>query len=82
MLALLTEATGPSSQTTLSALRPRVTVQNESPTTATPFETCTTCLTPRIRLAAVPSKLLTLPPKTGQRSIEAMSMPGTWTSMP
>jgi hypothetical protein len=82
MLALVTEATGPSSQTTLSAFRPRCAVQKESATTATPFVTSTTSFTPLIRLAAVASKDLTLPPKTGQRSIEAISMPGTTTSMP
>jgi hypothetical protein len=48
-----------------------------------PLVTGTTCFTPGIALAAVASKLCTLPPETtGGRSIEATSMPGTCTSMP
>src|SRR6266436_3510387 len=82
MPALVTEAPAPSSQTTLRAWRPRTAVQNESATTATPLVTWTTFFTPLMRLVAVASNDFTLPPKTGHRSIDAMSMPGTATSMP
>ena len=74
---------GPSSHSTLSALRPWSAVQKPSATTATPLVTWTTCLTPGTALAAVASKAFTLPPATtGHFSIEATSMPGTLTSIP
>ena len=80
---LLTCAIGPRSHVTLSARRPATAVENRSATTAMPWVTWTTCLTPGMALAAVASKLCTLPPETtGARSIEATSMPGTCTSMP
>src|SRR5262245_63126327 len=82
MLALDTEASEPSSHTTFRAWRPRTAVQNESAITATPLVTWTTFFTPLMRLAAVASNDLTLPPNTGQRSMEAMNIPGTTTSMP
>ena len=81
--ALETPASRPSSHSTFRALRPFSAVQKLSATTATPFVTCTTCLTPGTAFAAVASKLFTLPPAgTGGRSIEAISMPGTLTSVP
>jgi hypothetical protein len=55
---------------------------NPSATTATPFETWTTCRTPLTARAAVGSKLFTLPPATGHRSMDATSIPGTCTSIP
>ena len=42
----------------------------------------TTARTPGIALALLASNDFSVPPNTGQRSIEAMSMPGTFTSMP
>src|SRR5438874_5114737 len=80
--ALVSEAMAPSSHVTLSARRPCSADQKLVATTATPLLTCTTCLTPGTAFAAVASRDCTLPLKTGQRSIEAMSMPGTFTSMP
>ena len=54
-----------------------------SATTATPLVTWTTCLTPGTAFAAVASNALTLPPATtGHFSIDATSMPGTFTSIP
>src|SRR2546425_891628 len=82
IVALDTCAVGPSSHVTLSARRPCRAVQKLSATTATPFDTWTTSLTPLIFLAAVASKLCTLPPNTGQRSIEPTSIPGTCLGLP
>ena len=65
-----------------SALRPSIAVQVLSATTATPFEICTTCLTPGTAFAFGASKLATLPPNTGQRATTAYSMPGRRTSIP
>jgi len=42
----------------------------------------TTARTPGTALALVASYDLSVPPNTGQRSIDATSMPGTFTSMP
>ena len=83
MRAVDTCAIGPSSHSTLSAFRPWSADQKLSATTATPLVTWTTCLTPGITFAAVASKALTLPPATtGHFSIDATSMPGTFTSNP
>ena len=65
-----------------SALRPSIALQVLSAITATPFEICTTFLTPGTAFAFVASKLATLPPNTGQRSSAAYSMPGRRTSSP
>ena len=64
------------------ALRPSIALQVLSAITATPFEICTTFLTPGTAIAFVASKLATLPPNTGQRSSEAYSIPGRRTSSP
>ena len=42
----------------------------------------TTCFTPGTAFALSALKLATLPPNTGQRTTRAMSMPGSFTSMP
>src|ERR1041385_3382751 len=72
----------PSSHLMVSALRPSIALQVLSAMTATPLEISTTFLTPGTAMALEPSKLATLPPKTGQRSSEAYSMPGRLTSSP
>src|SRR4051812_39117702 len=83
IVALLTLAFGPSSQTTGSAVTAVFAFQKPSATTATPLSpTATTDLTPRIPCTLAASKLLTLPPCTGQSRIAATSMPGNLTSMP
>src|SRR6185437_12715788 len=72
----------PSSHWMTRALRPSIALQVLSAITATPFEICTTFLTPGTVIAFEPSKLATLPSKTGQRSNEAYSIPGRRTSSP
>src|SRR5438876_10001538 len=64
------------------ALRPSIALQVLSAITATPFEIWTTFLTPGTAMAFDPSKLATLPSNTGQRSSDAYSIPGRFTSSP
>src|SRR6185503_3748846 len=66
----------PSSHWMTRALRPSIALQVLSAITATPFEICTTFLTPGTAIVFVASKLATLPSNTGQRSSEAYSIPG------
>ena len=80
--ALFAFATGPSSQTTSSALRPCMADQVLSAITATPFEICVTISTPRTAFAFSILKPRTLPPNTGQRTSDAYFMPGTRASRP
>ena len=47
-----------------------------------PSGICTTSSTPVAALALAPSKLLTLPPCTGDMAMVAYTMPGSLTSMP
>ena len=83
IIALVTWAMGPSSYTILSALRPFTALQNPSATTAMPLLTCTTCFTPGTCLANDRGRGQFLSTgTTGGRSIEAISMPGTCTSIP
>jgi hypothetical protein len=80
-----------------SALRPFIAVHVDVATTATPFETMIgrpdfsvnrsagssrTLFTPGIASARDASKRRTFPPKTGERSMTACSMPGSRTSSP
>jgi len=53
-----------------------------SATTATPAATATTCRTPATAFAGAASNDFIFPPNTGDRTITAVSMPGTRTSMP
>ena len=52
-----------------------------SATTATPLEIWTTLFTPATAFDRAASKLLTLPPNTGQRATTAYTIPGSRTSM-
>src|SRR6266700_704005 len=92
------EAASPSSHWISSARRPVTACQYVSATTAMPAaqpaaqappvpvhglgSRATTARTPGTALALVASYDLSVPPNTGQRSIDATSMPGTFTSMP
>src|SRR5437870_580482 len=67
MAAVFWFAFEPSSHLTSKTLRPCIADQVLSAITATPFEICTTSLTPGTAFAFEASKLATLPPKTGQR---------------
>ena len=81
-LSLVEEARGPSSQVIASAFRPCIADQVLSATTATPFETRTTCFTPGTPFAFASSKVTSFPPKTGHRSMTAYCIPGSRTSIP
>src|SRR5690349_14791702 len=92
------EAAAPSSHWISSARRPVTACQYVSATTATPAahpaahapvvpvqglgSSATTARTPGTAFALVASYDLRVPPNTGQRSIDATSIPGTFTSMP
>src|SRR2546428_9379304 len=78
--ALVSGATAPSSHLTLSARRPCSADQKLVATTATPLLTCTTWRTAATALAADAAHDCTLAPDTGQLSIDAISVPGTFTS--
>src|SRR2546425_9501533 len=91
-------AASPSSHSISSARRPWTACQYVSATTATPAahpaahapfvpihelgSRATTCRTPGSALALSALTRLTRPPSTGERSIEATSIPGTFTSIP
>ena len=76
-------AFGPSSQTIGSASSAVFARHQVSATTATAESpTCTTFLTPGMPCTLAASKDFTLPPKTGQSLIEALSMPGSLRSVP
>jgi len=62
---------GPSSHSIFSALRAWLARHQLLATTATPSGICTTSITPGMDLAALASKLLTLPPITGACSSAA-----------
>ena len=81
--ALEVLAFGPSSHSIGSASSAVLARHQVSATTATALSpTCTTFLTPGRLDTAAASKLLTLPPNTGQSLIAAFSMPGSFRSMP
>ena len=83
IVALVTLALGPSSQTIGRAASAVFAFQKLSATTATAVSpTGTTFLTPRIPSTFAASKLFTLPPKTGQSRIVAVSMLGNLRSIP
>ena len=83
IVALETLAFGPSSQTMGSASSAVLACHQVSATTATAVSpTCTTFLTPGMFATLAASKLLTLPPNTGQSLIAALSMPGSLRSEP
>src|SRR6185295_14175511 len=83
MDSLETLAFSPVSQTIGKASSAVLACHQVSATTATALSpTCTTFLTPFIDATLAASKLLTLPPNTGQALIVALSMPGSLTSMP
>ncbi len=71
----------PGSQSTSSASRPSLAAQKWSATTATPEGTCTTARTPGTAFALSARNALTLPPKTGDRAIRAVFIPGICTSI-
>src|SRR3984893_862746 len=75
-------ALSPSSHLTCNLSRPSFAGQKRSAITATPVGTCNTAFTPGTCWASVASKLRTFPPKTGQRAITAVIIPGTTTSRP
>ena len=81
MLALETLAFSPSSQVAGSASSAVFACHQRSATTATALSpTFTTCLTPGMPCTLAASKLVSLPPKTGQSLIAAHSMPGSFRS--
>ena len=83
MLALETLAFSPSSQTIGSASSAVLACHQVSATTATPESpTCTTFFTPGMFVILAASKLLILPPCTGQSLIAAVSIPGSLRSAP
>ena len=83
MSACWTLPFGPSSQTTGSFSSAVLACHQVSAITATAVSsTGTTFLTPFMLWMAAASKLLSLPPNTGQSRIAADSMPGSLTSMP
>ena len=83
MLALLACAFGPKSHSTGIASSALLARHQVSATTATALSpTRTTFFTPASFNVADASKLLTLPPKTGQSLIAAFSMPGSTRSLP
>src|ERR1700730_8320753 len=83
MDALESLALGPSSQTIGSASRAVLACHQVSATTATAESpTGSTFFTPGIFSTLAASKLLTLPPNTGQSLIAALSIPGSLTSLP
>ncbi len=83
IVALDTAAFGPSSQTMGSASRAVLASHQVSATTATPESpTCTTWRTPGMPVTLAASKLFTLPPKTGQSLMAALSIPGSFRSAP
>ena len=83
IVALETLAFSPSSQSIGSASSAVFACHQVSATTATALSpTRTTFLTPFMPAIFAASKLLSLPPKTGQSLIAALSMPGSLTSMP
>ncbi len=83
IVALETLAFGPSSQTMGSASSAVLASHHVSATTATAESpTATTCRTPGMPLTLAASKLLTLPPNTGQSLIAALSIPGSLRSNP
>ena len=83
MSALLSLAFGPSSHSISSAASALLACHQVSATTATALSpTAITFLTPGRLAMAVASKRLTLPPTTGQSRIAALSMPGSFRSMP
>ena len=78
IVALETWAFGPSSQTMGSASSAVLASHHVSATTATAESpTGTTCLTPGMLATLAASKLFTLPPKTGQSLMAALSIPGS-----
>ena len=83
IVALETCAFGPSSQTMGSASSAVLARHHVSATTATAESpTGSTCLTPGMPVTLAASKLFTLPPKTGQSLIAALSIPGSFRSTP
>ena len=83
IVALDTLAFGPSSHTMGSASSAVLASHQVSATTATAESpTWSTCRTPGMPLTLAASKLFTLPPKTGQSLIAALSMPGSLRSAP
>ena len=82
MLALETLPLPASSQTMGSASSAFLACHQVSATTATPVSlTFTTFFTPGIPAILLSSKLVTLPPNTGQSLIAAHSMSGSLTSI-
>jgi hypothetical protein len=76
-------AFAPSSQTMGSASSAVLARHQVSATTATAVSpTLTTFFTPGRFSTSVASKLLSLPPNTGQSLMAAFSMPGSFKSMP
>ena len=83
IVALETFAFGPSSQTMGSASSAVLASHQVSATTATAVSpTFRTWRTPGMPVTLTASKLFTLPPKTGQSLIAALSMPGSFRSAP
>jgi hypothetical protein len=81
--ALETLAFGPSSQTTGRASSAVLACHQVSATTATAVSpTCRTFFTPFMFATLAASKLFTLPPKTGDSLMAALSMPGIRMSAP
>jgi hypothetical protein len=83
--ALLAVALAPSSQTIGNASSAVLACHQVSATTASarsPTVTVSTFFTPGRLAMAAASKLLTLPPNTGQSLMAALSMPGSFRSMP
>ena len=83
IVALDTLAFWPSSQTMGRASSAVLACHHVSATTATAESpTCSTCRTPGMPVTLAASKLFTLPPNTGQSLIAALSIPGSFRSMP
>ena len=83
MSALLSLALAPSFQRIGVASTACLARYQVSATTATPLSpTLTTFLTPGIFIATLASNDSTVPPTTGQSRIAALSMPGSFKSMP
>jgi len=83
IVALDTCAFGPSSQTIGSASSAVLACHHVSATTATAESpTGTTWRTPGMPFTLAASKLFTLPPKTGQSLMAALSIPGSFRSAP
>jgi hypothetical protein len=83
MVALETLPASPGSHSTGSASTAVWACQKLSAMTATPESpTCTTFFTPGMPATLAASKLFTVPVRTGQSRIAAMSIPGILRSMP